>query len=62
MSAVQSSLREFIELERSAASLRERFESLNEDDATALLVKRYGAFRQEGYDWWPALKRAVELV
>jgi hypothetical protein len=61
MSAVQSSLREFIELERSA-SLRERFESLNEDDATALLVKRYGAFRQEGYDWWPALKLAVELI
>ena len=47
MSAVQSSLREFIELERST-SLRERFESLNEDDATALLVERYGAFREEG--------------
>jgi len=61
MPAVQSSLREFIELERSA-SLRERFESLSEDDATALLVKRYGAFRQEGYDWWPALKLAVELA
>jgi hypothetical protein len=61
MSAVQSSLREFIELERSA-SLRERFESLNEDEATALLIKRYGAFREEGHDWWPALKLAVELV
>ena len=61
MSAVQSSLREFIELERST-SLRERFESLNEDDAAALLVERYGAFREEGHDWWPALKLAVELV
>lgn len=61
MSAVQSSLREFIELERST-SLRERFESLNEDDATALLVERYGAFREAGHDWWPALKLAVELV
>jgi hypothetical protein len=61
MSAVQCSLRELIELERSA-SLRDRFESLNEDGAMALLVERYGAFREEGHDWWPALKLAVELV
>jgi hypothetical protein len=61
MSATQSSLREFIELERSA-SLRERFEGLSEDEATALLVERYTAFREKGHDWWRALKLAVELA
>jgi hypothetical protein len=61
MSAVQISLREFVELEH-AASLRDRFERLDEDDASALLIERYEAFREEGHDWWPALKLAVELV
>ena len=61
LSAVQSSYQEFADLEQ-AASLRERFETLSEDDATTLLIERYASFRQEGYDWWPALKLAVELA
>jgi hypothetical protein len=61
MSAAQSSLQEFIELERST-SLRERFEILTEDEANALLAERYRAFREEGHDWWRALRLAVELA
>jgi hypothetical protein len=61
MSAAQSSFQEFIELER-AASLRERFEVLSEDEANALLLERYRKFCEEGHDWWRALKLAVELA
>jgi vacuolar-type H+-ATPase subunit H len=61
MSAAQSSFQEFIELERSA-SLRERVEVLTEDEANALLIERYSAFREKGHDWWRALKLAVELT
>jgi hypothetical protein len=61
MSAAQSSFQEFIELER-AASLRERFEVLSEDEANALLLERYRTFCEEGHDWWRALKLAVELA
>jgi hypothetical protein len=44
------------------ADLHERFEALDEDEATALLAQRYAEFCAQGYDWREALLHAVELA
>jgi hypothetical protein len=61
MSAVESSYRELAQV-AATADLHERFEDLDVDEATALLVQRYSDFCAQGYDWRRALLLAVELV
>ena len=61
MTAVQSSYREFLELS-AGANLHATFEQLGEAEAGDLLLARYAAFCDQGFDWQQALMLAVELA
>ena len=61
MTAVQSSYREFLELQ-AHSELQARFEQLEESEAADLLLARYAAFCGQGFDWQQALLLAVDLV
>jgi hypothetical protein len=61
MTAVQSSYREFLELS-AGVSLHATIERLDETDAADLLLARYAAFCDQGFDWERALLLAVELA
>jgi hypothetical protein len=61
MTAVQSSYREFLELS-AGTNLHATFERLDETEAADLLLARYAAFCDQGFDWERALLLAVELA
>jgi hypothetical protein len=61
MTGVQCSYAELLGLPGPVATTRDEFELLDEDEALALVTRRYRRYLRLGIDWEHALLLAVDL-